>query len=490
MRNPNGATPDMYSCCTARSAVRAHSRALLIALVFFSLASCSRHLSPIEHLAVETPETGVKVLLVGIDGATLRVIDALAAQGELPEFERLMREGVRGVIRSQSPTRSPALWTTIATGHKRSEHGITDFTVPISDGEGGKHVLVSSRQRRKLALWNLMAPLGKTTGFLGWWATWPAEPVDGWLVSDRMTRTRWSEWTGGARDRALTYPPALAAEMQKLVVDPMSPPMDEIEALVELSPDERRELEAVQKPIFGHWLSVFKFAYCSQRSYERMALHLLDRGQPDLTGIFLIANDPISHTFWHFYEPQKFRGVDPAQAKRLGRLIPDFYIHNDSFLGQLRRLVDPDTVILVVSDHGFQASGRLPEHKPREEFAKEFGAAEVNGEEGAVAVGQSGRHGLAGILLGAGGPLRQGVEVRARLYDVAPTILALLGLPVPEDLPGRVLEEILQPDFLQRYPIRRIASYEGLIPLPARALDLDGEDEEALEMLRSLGYIQ
>ncbi|MEE8278833.1 MAG: phosphodiesterase, partial [Thermoanaerobaculia bacterium] len=81
-------------------------------------------------------------------------------------------------------------------------------------------------------------------------------------------------------------------------------------------------------------------------------------------------------------------------------------------------------------------------------------------------------------------------EVRATLFDIAPTILALLGLPIPEDLPGRVLEELLEPEFLARYPIRRIASYEDLIPLPARAPGVEGEDEEALEMLRALGYIE
>lgn len=248
--------------------------------------------------------SGQRILLIGLDGADWDRLQPMIEQGRLPHIAALVERGARGRIRFERPPLSPLLWTTLATSRPPDEHGILDF-VEIEPGTGAT-VPVTGRGRRVKALWNFVDDAGLTSVTLGWWATWPAEPVDGWLVSDRMTRTRWSEWTGGARDRALTYPPALAAEMQKLVVDPMSPPMDEIEALVELSPDERRELEAVQKPIFGHWLSVFKFAYCSQRSYERMALHLLDRGQPDLTGIFLIANDPISHTFWHFYEPRGF----------------------------------------------------------------------------------------------------------------------------------------------------------------------------------------
>src|SRR6185295_19153507 len=81
----------------------------------------------------------------------------------------------------------------------------------------------------------------------------------------------------------------------------------------------------------------------------------------DLTGVFLVANDPVSHCFWHFFEPQAFpEGVDAGQAARLGRLIPNFYKHNDAYLGELLKLVAPDTVVLVVSDHGFEASRQLP----------------------------------------------------------------------------------------------------------------------------------
>jgi hypothetical protein len=43
---------------------------------------------------------------------------------------------------------------------------------------------------------------------------------------------------------------------------------------------------------------------------------------------------------------------------------------------------------------------------------------------------------------------------------VVPTLLYLLGYPVPDDLPGRVLTEMIEPEFLQRFPVRRIASYE------------------------------
>ena len=65
-----------------------------------------------------------------------------------------------------------------------------------------------------------------------------------------------------------------------------------------------------------------------------------------------------------------------------------------------------------------------------------------------------------GIFLAAGAPIRRGARVdKVDFLDVAPTVLHLLGYPVPRDLKGRVLEEILEPEFLARFPVRSIASF-------------------------------
>jgi predicted AlkP superfamily phosphohydrolase/phosphomutase len=223
-----------------------------------------------------------------------------------------------------------------------------------------------------------------------------------------------------------------------------------------------------------------------------MALHLLDKGQPDLLGLFLVANDPVSHCFWHFYEPEAFPGVDARQAARLGALIPNFYAHNDAFLGALLAKLAKDTVVLIVSDHGFQASGQLPALKPAPEMF-EGPEAERAARNGMIAVGQSGKHQLDGVLIAAGGPIRRGATTAAGIRDIAPTVLALLGLPIPRDMEGRVLEALFEPSFLARHPLARIDSYETLIDHTAvRAAAEAGErsEEEKKELLRSLGYIQ
>ena len=224
-----------------------------------------------------------------------------------------------------------------------------------------------------------------------------------------------------------------------------------------------------------------------------MTLHLLGQGQPDLTGVFLIANDPICHTTWHFYEPASFPpgSVKEDQAARLGELIPRVYEHNDRFLGDLLRVTARNTVVIVVSDHGFESSGKLPVDESADRYAAAFDERRREAlRDGTVAVGQSGMHHLEGIFIAAGGPILRGVRCEATVLDLLPTVLALLGLPVPEDVPGRVLEEILDPAFLEEHPVRRIPSYEPLIERPRTPVDRTPDDQSAMEMLRSLGYVK
>ena len=76
--------------------------------------------------------------------------------------------------------------------------------------------------------------------------------------------------------------------------------------------------------------------------------------------------------------------------------------------------------------------------------------------------------------------------VSATERDVAPTVLHLLGLPVSRELPGRVLQESLDPAFLRAHPLRSVASFGRRGARPAQA---SAFDHEVLEELRSLGYV-
>jgi predicted AlkP superfamily phosphohydrolase/phosphomutase len=105
----------------------------------------------------------------------------------------------------------------------------------------------------------------------------------------------------------------------------------------------------------------------------------------------------------------------------------------------------------------------------------------------------SGSHRLHGVFAMSGGPVRCGHVFRgARIIDVAPTILYLMGLPVPAEMDGRPLLEALDPVFVGNHPPR----YEdGLVPPLTPAADaqpaFSSEEEELIaQRLRSMGYIE
>jgi hypothetical protein len=128
----------------------------------------------------------------------------------------------------------------------------------------------------------------------------------------------------------------------------------------------------------------------------------------------------------------------------------------------------PETTVIVCSDHGFRASGKV---------AKPYEA-------------QSGEHEIHGLFAAAGPAIRQGAVPREpRIFDIAPTILAILGLPLARDFDGRVLSEILTEDVLASAP-PPIESWDRLWRRTEPEAPLAGETDAAfLEQLRVLGYL-
>jgi len=102
----------------------------------------------------------------------------------------------------------------------------------------------------------------------------------------------------------------------------------------------------------------------------------------------------------------------------------------------------------------------------------------------------SGTHDPTGIFLAAGAPFaRQAARAHVSVLDVAPLLLHLSGLPVPDDLEGAVPEALLAPAWRAAHPVRHVPAAElpGLPPEPA---DASVDDAVLLERLRALGYVE
>src|SRR5688572_24044934 len=100
------------------------------------------------------PERSKRVILIGIDGATWNRIDPLLQAGRMPHLQSIIEEGARAPLKSMLPSRSPALWTSVATGKNFDKHGINDFTAATGkDGEEIQRIMhMTSNMRRTKAL--------------------------------------------------------------------------------------------------------------------------------------------------------------------------------------------------------------------------------------------------------------------------------------------------------------------------------------------------
>ena len=252
------------------------------------------------------------VVLLGIDGGSWNAIRVLWDRGELPNLEQLADRGVSAQLQPVANA-SPVIWTSIATGVQPSRHGIRGFTVRTPSGE----VPVSSVDRRVPAIWNMASSSGLRVALLGWWASWPAEEVNGVVVSDRILREVESR----------VYPPDF---------DP---------ALLSKSP----------QPDAGS-ASADDLVARKDRLMASVGLQLASE-QFDLLLLYLRNVDVESHHYWKYFRPRGFETeVDEASLQRFGDRVPDAYAEVDHTLGALIARAGPDANFFVLSDHGFQAA--------------------------------------------------------------------------------------------------------------------------------------
>jgi len=419
--------------------------------------------SPGARAAESRPQpNGRRLLLIGLDGADWQAIDPLVKLGRLPAFARL-RSGARtGTLLATPPLVSPILWTTIATGRRPEDHRILDFMV---DGPGGGQAPVPSTERRVAALWNLFSDAGRSVGVVGWWATWPAEDVDGTVVSDRVAPQLVRDDTPV---EARTVSPASQAKaLAPQLVRAGSLEREDLAAYVSLTAAEWHAAQAALRApgprLYRDPLAHLAAIVASTRSYARLA-EALATPQPDLLLVYLETIDSVSHLF--VKDPRR----GPSAIARA-------YEDADRLLARLAAAVAPDTWVIVVSDHGFYATDAGVREDPSDLTGP---ATAWHRPYGVVAACDAGW--LAGTAPAR--PPREAGTVTP--LDITPTLLQAAGLPASREMPGRAVPELL-PDAAVVRTIARVASLER--PRPALAAPAPSADPAARERLAALGYV-
>jgi len=407
-----------------------------------------------------------RVLLVGIDAADEDLIVPLVRAGRLPCFARFYREGITGSLHSHRPMLSPILWTSIATGVSPERHRILDFIEQVGDAgpAGARFAPISSAGRLRKSVWEILGDRGVRIAVAGWLATHPASPVNGSLVSDRFTVHPYEspDAEPPADPAGKSWPAALAKDLEPLRVRPSTVPSADLDRIFGIpgigseSSDDARALRVIA---------------ATTATWQSVGRRLMEMGKPDFVAIYFEGLDRLLHVFGGCSDPP-VEGTDPARAARFGKVAESYLDHLDRVLADLIAAAGQETVVLVVSDHGWKTGFDRPARDPARSgpFAAEW-------------------HDEDGVLFALGPGVRAGARVEgADLYDVAPTVLALYGAPVSREFTGRPLQELFEPGTLAPQPPAVDSYLRESSPLPREATG-DRESRAALENLQKLGYV-
>jgi predicted AlkP superfamily phosphohydrolase/phosphomutase len=418
-------------------------------LLFTSCARVDTEAGPIDR----------RVVILGIDGLEWDVMGPLLESGRLPNFARLINEGAWGELRSLKFLESPMIWTSIATGKLPGKHGVTGFTT--KQGAAREGAILTADYRTARTLWDILGERDWSVGVVGWLVTWPAEPVNGYLVSDRFGYG-WDVGAGSAE--GITYPPELLDEIGGLRV-----------RTEDVSDAAASRFVRGDVPAEGQLRERFlglKRLLGIDETFMAVDRHLEAARPTDFYALYLKGVDGACHLFWTDAFPESGPAPSEREIDLFGEVIARYYEYADEVVGEFLDRVDGRTTLVVTSDHGHSG--------PKE-----------RGDDYAWGIAM---HDPTGFFALYGKDILGGQELaRVSVLDFTPTVLALCGLPVAEDMDGKVIEEAIDPAFLERHPIASIATYErGATGAESGGPDEPIEsplDEEILEELRSLGYI-
>jgi predicted AlkP superfamily phosphohydrolase/phosphomutase/Flp pilus assembly protein TadD len=406
-----------------------------------------------------------RVVVIGLDGLEWDILDPLLARGELPNLQRFVEEGASGVLQSEAPLLSPIIWTTIATGLGPDRHGVLDFTA--ADPEGGSPIVITSIHRRVKAWWNILDDHGISSGTIGWWATWPAEFVDpGFVVSDRIG---YHAFIGEHRpDRSLVYPPTLTERVLSVLRDPDDVGHEEAQAFLEVT---SAEYERSQGLDFNDPIRHFRYIKATMDNVARVAVELARAERPTVLTVYFEGIDTAGHTYLK-YAPPPHPATTATEREKFGHTVDAFYRHQDRLLGEMMDAIGDQATYILISDHGFMVGEERP----------------VVIEEGREFVEAPRWHHPEGAILALGPGVTPGARLDATIRDIAPTVLALAGIPASEEMEGRVLTEVVaEAEVPDRVPTHEDPDWvvERQATLAASAFDT-----EIMSRLTALGYIQ
>ena len=461
-----------------RARVAAKSTVLAAALVVAAASACRREPIVQNSAPAQTSLVGTipaiaensrktpPVIFLGLDGADWQLLDSYIRDGNMPNLGKLVAEGTSGTLETLHPALSPLIWTSMMTGVDPLAHGILDFT-RYKPGTQTKEPITSD-ERRVPAIWNMAGWGGRSVAVFGMWATYPAEPVNGLMVSDRLFTFLFKE----AEPPEGVVTPREHEAWARTIVQQAETAID-YGALKGFLPwltpaDYERALKA-ENP-YSDPVGALRRTLVETRVYDNLATSWLEKQATDLTILYIQGTDSIGHTFGA-YAPPRQPSISADDYRRYSDVPRRYFAAIDELIGRYRSIAARHGgVLMLASDHGFSWIDDRP--------------TQVSSNAQATAAKWHRKDGIY-LLWGAGVPA-QDLRAEARtVRQVAPTLMALAGLPPGKDidvapLQGASAASLPSVDYAAQY----------VRPKPAAGVAATRlVDEDALARLRALGYI-
>ena len=403
-----------------------------------------------------------KVLLIGWDAADWEHITPLLEEGLMPTLDGLINRGVMGNLATLQPILSPMLWNSIATGKYPDKHGIHGFIEPDPINGGARPYASTSRKCK--AIWNILSQSGLRSNVVGWWASHPAEPINGVVVTNAFGGVKFDPEKGWHIPPGSVHPEEKAGALARFKIFPTE--LTEAHILPFI-PDAAKIDQKKDKK-----LQSFAKVLSDNATIQAVATTLMEVEPWDFTAVYFDGIDHFSHAFMPFHPP-KLDWIDQEQFDLYKDVVKGAYRFHDMMLERLLQLAGPETTVMLCSDHGFESGSQRPHGLPREP------------------AGPAAWHRQYGIFLLAGPGIKKDERIYgASLIDIAPTILALLDLPIGKDMDGRPLLETFEvtPTVKTIESWEKVAGESGMHP-EGKQMDRQ-QAQELMQQFAALGYIE
>lgn len=390
------------------------------------------------------PAQQPRVTMILLDGASLDYVLPRVAEGRLPTFARLIEKGAVIDLATVRPTQPDPVWAAVATGMYPSKNGVRsaasyfarsdDRVIDLLPDDCFSHALVhlgfirdqpnASNTWRARPIWSIASNAGVRVGIVRWPLTYPAQDVNGFIVSDRLHQLVGSiaEFDRAATPRqALTW---IEASFTQLAAGPEAQPA-QIGVVATGTPEE----------------SVLR----RDRGYSAVMRNLAGEMFPRLTALRYEGLDTVGHYYLRYTEPRILRDVPEEERRRFLQVIDRYYGFIDGEIGASLDALAPGDLLVVVSGFGMQ-----PLNPIKQVIARILGNPDFTGT-----------HEWApdGFLIAYGSAVEPGRRPRGSVVDVTPTVLYFLGLPVARDMDGFARADLFTRAFTADRPIVFIPSY-------------------------------